>query len=213
MIPSTAGPPVFVISPHYDDGVLSLGGLLAGLGARATLVTVFGGAPAGPREPSAWDLRCGFADPARAARARALEDERACRLLGVARIALPLPDNPYEEPGATLDELSAFLGSGSVPGATVLVCAGIGNEDHARVRAAVLHRRRTAAETLLYADLPYAASHPAWGTPEAGALVAAGLLAADPGARATTWCPRGCWARHWSSGGHGPTCRRRCGSR
>ncbi|MBK0377240.1 PIG-L deacetylase family protein [Streptomyces californicus] len=158
---------VIVVSPHFDDGVLSLGGLLYRLGRRATLVTVFGGAPVGAVDASDWDRRCGFDDPQSAVRTRQREDATACRLLGIGRLALSHPDNPYDPPDAELDHLTDFLTSHAARESTLLVCAGIGNEDHARVRDAVV-AVRTAADgpsIWLYADLPYAASYRDWGTP------------------------------------------------
>ncbi|HEX9505794.1 MAG TPA: PIG-L family deacetylase, partial [Acidimicrobiia bacterium] len=51
---------VLVVSPHFDDAVLSCAHVVAAA-REAVVVTVFGGRPTRyPAVPSAWDQRCGF---------------------------------------------------------------------------------------------------------------------------------------------------------
>src|SRR6185369_15623364 len=71
-----------IVSPHFDDAVLSCGANLLTGGPPATVLTVCGGAPAPGTPPSSWDWRCGFLDGHSAAVRRRQEDERACAAAG-----------------------------------------------------------------------------------------------------------------------------------
>ncbi len=71
-----------ILSPHFDDAVLSLGGLLAQHGAASTVVTFFAGKPATAR-PTPWDLASGFLNSDKAHKARNEENDAALKLLGV----------------------------------------------------------------------------------------------------------------------------------
>lgn len=91
--------PTVIVSPHYDDAVLSLGGWIAAeteAGRSVRVITAFGnspedtGLPAGP-----WDERGGFTTAVEAVRARRSEDEAAVRSLGAELAVLPFPDSGY----------------------------------------------------------------------------------------------------------------------
>jgi LmbE family N-acetylglucosaminyl deacetylase len=168
----TRGWRVVVVSPHFDDAVLSVAGhLLRRHGGPAAVVTVFGGEPDGGAPASEWDRLCGFDSPVTAARVRQREDRAACAALGVDAVHLPHPDDPYRPPGAPLDDLVDLLTSALRPGALVLAPAGIGrNPGHVQVRDAIAGRlsRLRDAEVRLYAELPYASAAPDWGTARAG---------------------------------------------
>jgi LmbE family N-acetylglucosaminyl deacetylase len=79
--------PNLILSPHFDDAVLSLGGLIATAPERAVVVTIFAGTPA-ENISGRWDRRSGFASAAAAMRARTEENERALAVLGVAPDAI-----------------------------------------------------------------------------------------------------------------------------
>lgn len=71
-----------LLSPHFDDAVLSLGGLLAKEGSSSTVVTFFGGKPE-PSQITPWDLASGFLNSNQAHDARVRENDEALKLLGV----------------------------------------------------------------------------------------------------------------------------------
>lgn len=71
-----------LLSPHFDDAVLSLGGLLAKEGSFSTVVTFFAGKPA-ITQITPWDLASGFLNSNQAHVARVKENDRALKLLGV----------------------------------------------------------------------------------------------------------------------------------
>jgi len=98
---------MIVLSPHLDDGVLSLGATIADAadrGGDVTVLTVFANDPEAGGGASAWDRACGFTSAAEAARARRSEDTLACGLLGVRTEWLPFPGTDYRagDPPATV---------------------------------------------------------------------------------------------------------------
>jgi LmbE family N-acetylglucosaminyl deacetylase len=156
-----------VFSPHFDDGILSLGGLLASAGRRATVVTVFGGIPAPELAASTWDAQAGFVDGAEAAVTRRQEDLAACRLLDIDHVHLPYLDAPYRTSPSDLAALDEMLRDLVTETTVVFAPAGIGDHvDHVTVRELVLQAARSvpSAEVRLYADLPYAATSKDWTT-------------------------------------------------
>ncbi|MEV5509714.1 PIG-L deacetylase family protein [Streptomyces orinoci] len=168
----TTDSPLVVISPHFDDAALSLGGYLSRLDRPKTIVTVHGGPPAGPAGVSSWDAACGFASGAEAYAVRMAEDARSCELLGAEQVALRHPDGPYA-PGARLVALEEFL-AGLDPAAEVLVPMGTDQRDHQAVRDQALAALAAAGRRLplVYADLPYSGALAEWGTDGAEAALA-----------------------------------------
>ncbi|MFI9721898.1 PIG-L family deacetylase [Streptomyces sp. NPDC052396] len=164
--------PLVVISPHFDDAALSLGGYLGRLDRPKSVVTVHGGPPADHAAASAWDAACGFVSGAEAHAARLAEDARSCALLGAEQIALPHPDGPYA-PGARLTALAEFLAELD-PAAEVLVPMGTDQRDHQAVRDQALAALAAAGRRLplVYADLPYSGAVAEWGTEAAEAALA-----------------------------------------
>ncbi|MEU2790456.1 PIG-L family deacetylase [Streptomyces sp. NPDC007100] len=161
-------PRTVILSPHFDDAALSLAGLIPLLPAPVTVVTVFGGAPAGDPPVSWWDSTCGFSTAAEAHRARLAEDARAAGLLGVSQAVLDHPDGPYGD-GGELDGIDAYLSGLPAPLPLVLLPIGTNQPDHQRVRDRALRvlDGLGAPLPLLYADLPYTGHLPEWGTPDA----------------------------------------------
>jgi LmbE family N-acetylglucosaminyl deacetylase len=72
---------VIVLSPHFDDAVLSLGGLIAQRGGETTVATFFTRAPAQPTT-TPWDVRSGFIDSSQAVTSRTKENDAAIGSLG-----------------------------------------------------------------------------------------------------------------------------------
>jgi len=123
--------PVLVVSPHYDDAVMSAFALLDG---RTTVMNVFTGRPA-PAVTSDWDTGAGFADSTDAMTARSIEDDRAFDGLGTTRIEVGLLDNQYATlasgAGRTADDAATLTARvadwlASNDGGAVAVPAGAG---------------------------------------------------------------------------------------
>jgi hypothetical protein len=145
-----------ILSPHFDDAVLSCWHLLTGAG-EVLVVNVFAGEP-----PAGalgwWDRLAGATDSAAAVRTRIEEDRLALALAGRAAVNLPFLDSQYREanqaPGAIVEALRGVL----VAGARVYAPASLGDHhrDHAAVLGAALALHAEGAEVALYADLPHA---------------------------------------------------------
>jgi hypothetical protein len=88
------GTTLLVLSPHFDDGVLSLGGLLASYPERATAVSFFT-THAGEPLKTRWDRISGFADSREATERRNVENEAALQSLGVAGQNFTYEDAQY----------------------------------------------------------------------------------------------------------------------
>ncbi|WNO71422.1 PIG-L deacetylase family protein [Streptomyces sp. AM8-1-1] len=161
-----------VLSPHFDDAALSLGGLLPLLPGPTAIVTVYGGAPPADAPTSWWDSSCGFSSAAEAYRCRRAEDAAACGLLGAEQVVLDHPDGPYAD-SAELPGLDAFLET-LAPDVRLLVPLGTNQPDHATVRRRALKVLAALRAPLpwVYADLPYTGHLPEWGTDEADAALA-----------------------------------------
>jgi LmbE family N-acetylglucosaminyl deacetylase len=148
---------IVVLSPHSDDGVLSVGAAMARwarAGAHVELLTVFGLDPGSDAVTEGWDRRAGFASEGDAARARRAEDESACSILGVTPRWLPFGSVDFERHGDEDDVWSAV--SDAVSGADLVLVPGspLSHSDHAWLHRLVAGR--LPAEQLgLYAEQPY----------------------------------------------------------
>jgi LmbE family N-acetylglucosaminyl deacetylase len=167
---------VVVVSPHSDDGVLSLGATMRSLaraGRTVELLTVLALDPESAAATRGWDRRAGFGTEREAALARREEDRRACELLGVSPSWLPFGSVDYERHCDEADVFEAV--AGRVEGAQVLLPgAPLTHPDHewlARTLAG-----RLPAPVGLYAEQPYtkraevAARAPEWLEATMGAL-------------------------------------------
>ena len=97
---------IVVVSPHLDDGVLSLGASIASwsrAGAAVDLLTVLACDPDSERARGGWDRRGGFATEGESARGRREEDRRACAVLGARPVWLPFGSVDYERHGTDED--------------------------------------------------------------------------------------------------------------
>jgi LmbE family N-acetylglucosaminyl deacetylase len=149
---------VVVISPHLDDGVLSLGATMASAvrrDASVELVTVFACDPDSEVATGGWDERAGHATEGESAAARREEDRRACAILGVTPVWLPFGSVDYDRHGdeATVRDAVASV----VAGADTVLLPGspLTHPDHewlARLMTAVASRFRRLG---LYAEQPY----------------------------------------------------------
>ncbi len=72
-----------IISPHFDDAVISMGGFLtSSLSEQIYIVTVFGGRPKIPFS-SKWDSKCGFKNSDEAILKRREEEKKAFSFLDI----------------------------------------------------------------------------------------------------------------------------------
>jgi LmbE family N-acetylglucosaminyl deacetylase len=150
---------MIVLSPHLDDGVLSLGAAIAGVAAQGgdvTVLTVFANDPDAGGGASAWDRACGFTSAAEAARARRAEDTAACALLGVRTEWLPFPGNDYragDPPASVWADVERRIGD-----ADVVLAPGwpLRHPDHAWLAERVIVAP-PGGRLGLYVEQPYAA--------------------------------------------------------
>ncbi len=145
-----------ILSPHFDDAVLSCWRVLAGAG-EVLVVNVFAGIPR-TGILGWWDRLAGASDSAQAVRTRIEEDREALALAGRAAVNLPFLDGQYEHAERAPREIARALREVVPAGARIYAPANLGDEhrDHAAVRAAALALYAQGAEVLLYADLPHA---------------------------------------------------------
>lgn len=163
-----------ILSPHFDDAVLSCWHLLEG-GGDVTVVNVFSGSPPAGTPVPVWDRLTGADDPVTRMDERRAEDRRALALAGRRSVDLGLLDRQYDSSARSTPSLVTRLEALLTPGAVVHAPAGIGRHpDHETVRAAALELARHGRRVLVYADLPHAIPRgwPGWvaGTPEGPGL-------------------------------------------
>lgn len=149
---------VVVVSPHLDDGVLSLGAAMASWarqGARVELLTIFACDPASEAQTRGWDARAGFGTEGKAARARREEDQRACAIVGAVPVWLPFGSVDYERHGDEEAVRAAVESALDNADAVLLPGSPLSHPDHEwLVRALV---GRVPFRSLgLYAEQPYA---------------------------------------------------------
>jgi LmbE family N-acetylglucosaminyl deacetylase len=163
------GTRVVVVSPHSDDGVLSLGAAMSSLaraGRVVELLTVFALDPESAAPTEGWDHRAGFATERDAALARREEDRRACAALGVMPSWLPFGSVDYERHGEADDVYAAVAGRVEGAEAVLLPGAPLTHPDHAWLARTLAGRLPNPVG--LYAEQPYtrrsegAAQAPEW---------------------------------------------------
>jgi hypothetical protein len=150
------GPDAVILSPHFDDAVLSCWHVLASPG-EVLVVTVFAGEP-----PAGvlgwWDRLAGASDSAAAVRMRIEEDRQALALAGRTAVNLPFLDSQYRQADQAPGEIVEALRRVVVAGARIYAPASLGDHhnDHTAVRTAALALHAEGADLTLYADLPHA---------------------------------------------------------
>jgi LmbE family N-acetylglucosaminyl deacetylase len=154
----TSGKRIVVVSPHSDDGVLSLGASMrswARSAQRVELLTVLALDPGSSAPTTGWDRRAGFASEGEAARARREEDRVACAVLGVTPRWLPFGSVDFERHG----DDGAVWGAVAevVDGAHAVLVPGspLTHPDHAWLNG-LLSTNVPAGVLGLYAEQPYA---------------------------------------------------------
>jgi LmbE family N-acetylglucosaminyl deacetylase len=148
---------VLVVSPHYDDAVLSCGQLLATY-RPVHVVTVFGGNPGQYSELTDWDRRSGFAVGDDVVAARQAEERAALRSLDAQTTWLEFLDGQY---GCTpsAEEVAEALESaiGRIEPTAVFFPLGIFHSDHLLASEACLQLADRAPDRgwYLYEDVLY----------------------------------------------------------
>jgi len=89
---------VIILSPHFDDAVLSLGGFLSGNQSETRVDTFFSGKPSQDLHTK-WDRISGFRDSNEALPLRALENKKALGELGAEIKNYDYPDFQYRPKG------------------------------------------------------------------------------------------------------------------
>jgi hypothetical protein len=150
-----------ILSPHFDDAVLSLGGLLAKEGGDSLIATFFAGTPLKPLVRP-FDVRCGFTDSTQAMLERAAENMRSLHSLEVTDNRIRNythlnSDYRHERKGDRTPEpaLEASISEEILSLSKVHV-------DHLLVKRAAINAMlavepQTSLEWFFYQDLPYAA--------------------------------------------------------
>ncbi|HLB20501.1 MAG TPA: PIG-L family deacetylase [Solirubrobacteraceae bacterium] len=158
------GPDAVILSPHFDDAVLSCWHVLESA-VEVLVVNVFAGEPAAGAL-GWWDRLAGATDSAAAVRMRIEEDRRALALAGREAVNLPFLDSQYRRSDQAPAEIAEALRGVLVAGARIYAPASLGDHhaDHTAVRAAALALHEEVAEVTLYADLPHATQNgwPRW---------------------------------------------------
>lgn len=160
-----------VLSPHFDDAALSVGGIFSRHLGQVTAVTICGGVPGTDADtPSEWDGRCGFESASAAAAKRAAEDAASCGILGFRSQHLGERDSAYVVRGQVgsrpMPLLRDYLTHDLRPDSMIFVPLGIGGHpDHVSVRKVALETLSALAVGTVwtYAELPYASVLPGWG--------------------------------------------------
>jgi LmbE family N-acetylglucosaminyl deacetylase len=164
------GDRVVVVSPHLDDGVLSLGGAIARWVRRdadVLVLTVLGCDPNSAAPAGGWDRRAGFTSEAEAARARRLEDKAACDTLGAAVEWLPFGSSDYERHGDDTEVQVAVTTTCASADKVLLPGAPLSHPDHRWLTQLLLEGNLRCTQVGLYAEQPYRArSDVALGPPD-----------------------------------------------
>lgn len=145
---------VLLISPHFDDAVLSAGQFMADR-PDCEVVTVFAGLPDDPDNVSTpYDEKCGFENARDAVGTRVRENDHALALLEATVINLEFPDSQYNKNVYLNDmirELQEIVDDGDYE--MIMAPMGLGHPDHTMTTDAVI-RLNTNLPIYLWEDLP-----------------------------------------------------------
>ncbi|HUP32094.1 MAG TPA: PIG-L family deacetylase [Gaiellaceae bacterium] len=151
------GNSIVVVSPHSDDGVLSLGAAMASWarsGRRVELLTVLALDPESDAVTTGWDRRAGFATEGDAASARREEDRAACAPLGVTPRWLAFGSVDFERHGDDEDVWESVHDVVENSGVVLVPGSPLTHPDHAWLTSLVA--ARLPADRLgRYAEQPY----------------------------------------------------------
>jgi N-acetylglucosaminyl-diphospho-decaprenol L-rhamnosyltransferase len=171
-------PLTIILSPHFDDAVISLGGYLAQRSGETIVVTVFGGRPTPSRRAIGWAADAGFRTSDEEVTARTGENGRALDRFSAKAHNLAFLDKPYRDlafdrslPASIALEIDAIVktqGPRDVhlygPAALPRVGFPLVHTDHRIVHDAfivVAKQNPANVRNFFYEDIPYAAWGPA----------------------------------------------------
>lgn len=143
---------ILLLSPHFDDAVLSAGQLLAGR-PDADVVTIFAGEPQEDTS-TPYDLKCGFKSSKDAVSARRQEDKNALALLGANPIHWDFPDEQYGEKVEDKDIRFAIRDQLAKENYEfVLAPLGLGHPDHITI-ARIVRQMKINTHVFFWEDMP-----------------------------------------------------------
>jgi LmbE family N-acetylglucosaminyl deacetylase len=148
-----------VLSTHLDDGVLSLGAMIAAGtegGADVRIITVLAGDPHSAAPAGSWDRSAGFRTEGEAAEARRREDVDACATVGATPVWLPFGDLTYGRRASDSEIWRAVLEAIGSAGMVLVPGFPLVHPDHAWLAALALTERELVPRCALYVEQPYA---------------------------------------------------------
>ncbi|MBA2424513.1 MAG: PIG-L family deacetylase [Actinobacteria bacterium] len=190
------GRSVVVVSPHSDDGVLSLGAAMASwarLGAHVELLTVFALDPSSDASAGGWDTRGGFRTEGEAAAGRRAEDAAACAILGATPRWLPFGSVDYERHGDQAAVRDAIAAAADGVDALLLPGFPLNHPDHEWLGRALVGSRMGCRRLGLYVEQPYGRRTdgvrrlPPWAEEALGAPPVFGSVSAGVRDRVAKW--------------------------
>ena len=147
-----------MVSPHLDDGVLSLGAAMASWarrGSHVELLTVLACDPDSDAPAGGWDRRAGHSTEGESARARREEDRRACEHLGASPRWLPFGSVDYERHGTDDEVRDAVAARADRADALLVPAFPLSHPDHAWLARVLAGGRYGCCRLGLYAEEPY----------------------------------------------------------
>jgi LmbE family N-acetylglucosaminyl deacetylase len=147
-----------ILSPHLDDGILSLGASIATAvtaGDEVTVITVFAGDPRSDQAAGDWDRRAGFPSSRTAVERRREEDREACERLGARFEWLPFGDDQYARERDEDEVWSHVARAIEAVDAVLLPGRPLIHPDHLWVARLASGRDLGGKEVGYYAELPY----------------------------------------------------------
>jgi LmbE family N-acetylglucosaminyl deacetylase len=155
-----------LVSPHFDDAVLSCWHLVAAEG-ELRILNVFTGEPEDPGTHGWWDRMTGATDSRERVRERAAEDRDALSSCGRSAASLGFLDDQYRTEAQPLEPIVERLRSELDTASRLVAPAALGDHaDHVLARDACAALIEEGHPLTLYADLPGATEYgwPHWVT-------------------------------------------------
>ena len=150
---------VIVVSPHFDDAIMSLGSSIAHAahqGAKIEVLTVFADIPTSDAPASPWDRQCGFLTEGQSASARRDEDRQACSIVGAEPRWLNFGCDSYDRRGSEDDIWSAVTSAIGSADSVIIPGFPLAHADHLCLSKLLLRKRPTGQRVGLYVEQPYA---------------------------------------------------------
>lgn len=151
---------LLLVSPHFDDAVLSAGQFMADR-PDTVVVTVFAGFPEGADKlVTPYDTKCGFRNARDAVSERIRENDQATALLRATPINLDFTDGQYDKYFSTeqvSEVLQRIVDGGDYE--AIYAPIGLAHPDHIKVADAVISLE-TDLPIMLWEDLPVRVTEP-----------------------------------------------------